>query len=367
MAKIDPKHLKKYTVKWVLSNKPFDFFMRIAKSFEHHMDRRMPGRVNFEIMTAEEYAVKYNDGVEIDHDDVLRLLRENEIQLADFPAPLFAQKIKEKYQKKQRNKGMHLDFIESDWSSIEMPFLFRNEMHATAFMQSKMGEELIYYRNMLRVKPMAMVSWGGSKLIAGDKPYTSPEDFEGSKISLQYHTAVAEKIFESLGAEVTDSDADAYETDMPSFDMSKKVVTELNHSINTNVILASHQFWRNVIKCECDYREHTPEEEDGCLRKQLKRACNEATRDRDVWNDDMNAKFKAECVARGIELHEVSDSTSFKEKTAPVYDQFVKFFYNEEFIHTQNEVVKHDLKTKVDELPDKIQTLWHDDMTIDGA
>ena len=42
MAKIDPKHLKKYTVKWILSNEPLDFFMRIAKSFEHHMDRRMP-------------------------------------------------------------------------------------------------------------------------------------------------------------------------------------------------------------------------------------------------------------------------------------------------------------------------------------
>ncbi len=364
MAKIDPKHLKKYTVKWILSNEPLDFFMRIAKSFEHHMDRRMPGRVNFEIMSAQEYAVKYNDGVEIDHDDVLRLLKENEIQLADFPAPLFAQKIKERYQNRQ-TRGKDLDFVESDWSSIEMPFLFRNETHATAFMQSHMGEQLLYYRNQLKVKPMAMVSWGGSKLIAGDKPYTSPEDFEGSKVSLQYHTAVSEKIFESLGAEVTDSDADAYETDMPSFDMSKKVVTELNHSINTNIILASHEFWRNVIKCECDYREHTKEEEDGCLRKQLKRACNEATRDRDVWNDEMTAKFRQECESRGIELHQVSDSTPFKEKTASVYDQFVKFFYDEQFIDSESEVVKHDLRTRVNDLSDNSRSAWCDDLTID--
>ena len=364
MGKVNPKYLANYKVKWVISNEPLDFFMRIAQTFEHHMERRMPGRVTFEIMTCEQYAERYNDGVAIDRGDILRLLKSNDIQLADYPAPLFAEKIKERYLDRQtRNKDV--DFVESDWASIEMPFLFRSEKHATAFMQSNMGEELLYYRNELKVKPMAMVSWGGTKLIAGDKPYTTPEDFAGAKVRLQYHTAVAESIFENLGAEVTDTDADAFETDMPSFDMSKKVVTELNHSITSNIILASAEFWRNVIKCECDFREHTPEEEDACLRKQLKRACNEATRDRNVWNDEMTAKFRAECLARGIELHQVSDVSAFKEKTSPVYDKFVPYFYDEQFIPCEHDIIKHDLKTKVNELSDDHRSAWCDDLTLD--
>lgn len=364
MGKVNPKYLANYKVKWVITNQPLDFFMRIARSFERHMERRMPGRVTFEIMTAEEYSNKYNNGDPVSRADVLSMLRDNQIQLADMPVPVFANIIKRRFDKK---RDQFPNFVESDWSSIEMPFLFRNEQHATSFMQTSMGEELLYFRNLLAVKPMAIVSWGGTKLVAGDRAYARPKDFVGTKVHLKYHTAVAESIFESLGAEVTDdeSDADMVETDMPSFDFSRKVITELNHSISSNVILASHEFWRNVIKCECDFREHTPEEEDGCLRKQLKRACNEATRDRDVWNSQMTREFREKCVANGVKVNKVCDLTAFKEKTAPVYEKFVPHFYNQDHICCDYDVEKHDLRTKVNALSDNERGNWCDDLTID--
>jgi hypothetical protein len=84
-----------------------------------------------------------------------------------------------------------------------------------------------------------------------------------------------------------------------------------------------------------------------------------------VWNDEMTAKFRQECESRGIELHQVSDSTPFKEKTASVYDQFVKFFYDEQFIDSESEVVKHDLRTRVNDLSDNSRSAWCDDLTID--
>ena len=364
MGKVNPKYLANYKVKWVISNEPLDFFMRIARSFERHMERRMPGRVTFEIMTAEEYSNKYNDGVAIDRGDVLSMLRDNEIQLADMPVPIFTNIIKKRFEKK---RDQFPDFVESDWSSIEMPFLFRNEQHATSFMQTSMGEELLYFRNLLAVKPMAIVSWGGTKLVAGDRAYARPKDFVGAKVHLKYQTAVAESIFESLGAEVTDDEsaADMVETDMPSFDFSRKVITELNHSISSNVILASHEFWRNVIKCECDFREHTPEEEDGCLRKQLKRACNEATRDRDVWNSQMTREFREKCVRNGVKINQVCNLTAFKQKTAPVYEKFVPHFYNQDHICCDYDVEKHDLRTKVESLSDNERGNWCDGLTID--
>ena len=364
MGKVNPKYLANYKVKWVITNEPLDFFMRIARSFERHMERRMPGRVTFEIMTAEEYSNKYNNGVPVNRGDVLGMLRDNEIQLADMPVPIFTNIIKKRFEKK---RDQFPDFVKSDWSSIEMPFLFRNEQHATSFMQTSMGEELLYFRNLLAVKPMAIVSWGGTKLIAGDKAYARPKDFVGTKVRLKYQTAVAESIFESLGAEVTDdeSEADVVETDMPSFDFSRKVITELNHSISSNVILASHEFWRNVIKCECDFREHTPEEEDGCLRKQLKRACNEATRDKDVWNSQMTREFREKCAKNGVKVNQVCDLTAFKQKTAPVYEKFVPHFYNKDHICCQYEVEKHDLRTKVESLSDNERGNWCDGLTID--
>ena len=364
MGKVNPKYLANYKVKWVITNEPLDFFMRIARSFERHMERRMPGRVTFEIMTAEEYSNKYNNGVPVNRGDVLGMLRDNEIQLADMPVPIFANVIKKRFAKK---RDQFPDFVESDWSIIEMPFLFRNEQHATSFMQTSMGEELLYFRNLLAVKPMAIVSWGGTKLVAGDRAYARPKDFVGAKVHLKYQTAVAESIFESLGAEVTDDEsaADMVETDMPSFDFSRKVITELNHSISSNVILASHEFWRNVIKCECDFREHTPEEEDGCLRKQLKRACNEATRDRDVWNSQMTREFREKCVRNGVKVNQVCDLTAFKQKTAPVYEKFVPHFYNQDHICCDYDVEKHDLRTKVESLSDNERGNWCDGLTID--
>ena len=347
-----PAHPQSYTVNWlILDDQPVDYIRRIAESFEAQMTRRMPGRVSFNILTHDQFEKEYGKPANLD--TALDFLYKNTIQIVVYPTAVLGEKIREAIHRKMNKIPEKITpwFTgETDYTALDMPYAFRSEEHANSFFQSGPGEKVLYYNNFLNIKSMAIVPWGSRRVIAGDKPFTTPEDFEGAKIKTQYGTALEQDIFESLGAEVS-GDADAYETDLVNLDSSKKYVTELNHSINGYVVLASHPFWRHSVKCECDYRDHTPEEEDHCLRKQMKRACNEAARANSIWNDSDTENLRNDLKEKGVQFFSIDDIDAFKEKTRGVYDKYMNKFTPTLFDH-------------INETCDKEESVWCDKMTV---
>lgn len=147
-------------IRWVIAHEPLDLFERAAVDFQNLVNEAQSAeKIEVEVMTLNQYAEKYNDGVAVTKHDLLDLMEQGKIEMSQMYTTWLAED------------------IEHDMLALEMPFIFEDHEHATRVLEGEVGEELLEkITEKSNVRGMAFTYSGGFRNIITDKTVTSLKD-----------------------------------------------------------------------------------------------------------------------------------------------------------------------------------------------
>jgi TRAP-type C4-dicarboxylate transport system substrate-binding protein len=147
-------------IRWVIAHEPLSLFERAAKDFQTFVNEAQSAeKIEVEVMTLNEYADKYNDGVAVSKHDLLDLMEQGKIEMSQMYTTWLAED------------------IEHDMLALEMPFIFEDHEHATRVLEGEVGEELLdKITEKSNVRGMAFTYSGGFRNIIVNKPVTGLDD-----------------------------------------------------------------------------------------------------------------------------------------------------------------------------------------------
>ncbi len=216
--------------------------------------------------------------------------------------------------------------IVDDINVINMPFLFKNTVHANKMMDGPIGQELLDKITASPNANLVALCWmdsGARSLYNTKHPVKSIEDVKGLKfrvignpifvdmmnalggngISMGY-----DQVFSALQTGVIDG----AENNMPSYVFSNhytaaKYVTLTEHLIIPEMLVFSKRIW-NTLSAD----------DQNLIRKFAREAQLE---EREYWNQyEQKALEKAK--AAGSQIIEISDKTPFQNAVKPVWDKY---------------------------------------------
>ena len=268
--------LKTYPIRWVVAHEPIDLSIRVARNFKEEMDRRLPGVLDIEILTLDQYAELYGEpGKLYTKRDLIPLMKENKVHISQIYSTTIGRLVtssEEALLPATSKKETSNKF--SDYWALDLPYLWRDHNHVKAVLEGDIGHSLLNGIKGMCVKPMAWCYSGGYRNIVGEL---------GGEVRTFESTPIMKDTIEALGCKPVDgygnytlSNKEATYSQLKYQGEDSGTVQQTNHSLMLSSIVISKEFWRYIIKCECDFHVHTKEEELTCLRKQMKWACEAA-------------------------------------------------------------------------------------------
>jgi TRAP-type transport system periplasmic protein len=303
--------MAKQTIKWVVAHEPLELFLRVLDRFQEEVSKRTDD-IEIECLTLETYAEKYNDGKEISYFDLLELMNNGVIEMA------------------QTNTSVLGGHHNRDLWAIEMPFIFRDHDHATRVFEGEIGKKMLNdIGKESNIKGLAFTYSGGFRMLPANKEVNSIEDLEGMTVRTT-RCAVAEETFRAVGAipvpmslsEITKAvkinKIEAGESTYPRYYALKQnealsVINDTKHSLFTTNILISKEFWNSMDKETQDIVQDA--------------AMVAAADERQESIDDIQ-RVTDQCVIDDVKIVDLNDveTIKFKEATAYLYDKFEDMF-----------------------------------------
>lgn len=302
-------------LRWVLAHVPYDLFLRSANIFADKVREKSKGQIEIEVIGLPEWNAQYRtpEGKEaIEHgSEVIHLVNDGTIEMSQM-------------------LNTELCRLNKDLSALEMPFIFRDHDHATRVLDGNIGMNLLDgISKESNVKGLAFTYSGGFRMIVGNKPVQSAEDFAGNRVRTSW-TDVAHETFNVLGAEPVDirisETADAIMKDIVDLgentwaryyryglDKCTKFVSDTKHSLFLTAIIINKDVWASL-----------GEE----MQKFMQEAALEAAASERLESLEDGEQAKARCAQDGIEVHEWNETELAKLKsiTDVVYDKYNNFF-----------------------------------------
>jgi TRAP-type C4-dicarboxylate transport system substrate-binding protein len=302
-------------LRWVLAHVPYDLFLRSANIFADKVREKSNGQIEIEVIGLPEWNAEYRipSGKEaIEHgSEVIHLVDNGTIEMSQM-------------------LNTELCRLNKDLSALEMPFIFRDHDHATRVLDGNIGMELLTgISKESNVKGLAFTYSGGFRMIVGNKPVESVEDFAGNRVRTSW-TEVAHETFNVLGAEPVDirisETADAIMKDVVDLgentwaryyryglDKCTTHVSDTKHSLFLTAIIINKDVWASL-----------GEE----MQKFMQEAALEAAASERLESLEDGAQAKARCAQDGITVHDWNEEELAKLKsiTDVVYDKYADFF-----------------------------------------
>jgi TRAP-type C4-dicarboxylate transport system substrate-binding protein len=302
-------------LRWVLAHIPYDLFLRSANIFAEKVREKSAGRIEIEVIGLPEWNAKYCTpfGKEaIEHgSEVIHLVDNGTIEMSQM-------------------LNVDLCRLNQDLNALEMPFIFRDHDHATKVLDGEIGMNLLDgISKESNVRGLAFTYSGGFRMIVGNDPIQSIEDFQGKRVRTSW-TPVAHTTFDLLGAKPVDirisETADAILKDLVDLgentwaryyrnglDKCTSYVSDTKHSLFLTAIIINKEVWASLG-------------ED--MQKFMQEAALEAAVSERLESLEDGAQAKAQCAKDGITVHDWSEKELEKLKaiTEVAYDQYRDFF-----------------------------------------
>lgn len=299
-------------IKWLIAHEPVDLFLRTAKAFAEEVKSSTDGAIEIEILTATEYADKFNNGekenpmVYMERGD-LEMSQLHISQLWKWNVPAFM--------------------------ALELPFLFKDHDHATRVLEGDIGRNMLAeLANKSPARGLEFTYSGGFRIVASDKEIDSLADFK----NLSFYTGtnpIGIDTIEAIGGQAdphaiedywnsvhTEGDNhDAVDTTVPRLlatvnKTKKRYITDTKHSLFLTSIIVSERWWKSL---------------DDNLKSQLSKAATNAARLERKWSiEDSEAIATQDPSKTGVQYKELSteEMIKFEELTAPIYDKYHSIF-----------------------------------------
>ncbi len=299
-----------FNIKWVLAHEPVDLFKEAAETFSKEMSDKTNGDVQIEVLTLPQYEVKYNQSKKISYNDYVDYIKSGKIELS---------------QTYTTDLGKHSNMM----YALDLPFLFRDHVHAQKVLEGKVGDQLLSSLKKSNLHGLAFTYSGGYRIIPGTKNITKIEDFKGLHVRTS-GSPVAQDTFKLLGANpvamsleqiesaVKEGKIDSAESTYARYfslgqDKVANVMNETNHSLFLTSIIANEDFWK---KLPANYKII------------MKNAAFSAARLEREHSIKSGLEIKAECLKRGITVNTLSQEEQAKFKTAmkPIYNKYSSMF-----------------------------------------
>lgn len=229
---------------WVIAHEPIDLFLRAANRFAKEVQSKTD-EIEFECLTLSEYSKKYKGGVELTKHDLLDLMDNGDIQMAQMYTNTLG---------RTHNRDM--------WA-LEMPFLFEDHDHATRVFEGEIGQELLDGLSKdHNVKGLAFTYSGGYHIIPSDRAVSTVEGFEGMNVRVA-KSPVAIETLEAIGAHAVQmeveelregkmaGDVEAGESTWPRYYSMRHnevlpFIIDTKHSLFLTTILTAADFWADL-------------------------------------------------------------------------------------------------------------------------
>jgi TRAP-type C4-dicarboxylate transport system substrate-binding protein len=288
-------------------------FLRAAESFSKAVNSQHASqKIDVEIMTLNDYSIRYNNGVEVTKHELLGLMNEGKIEMSQLYTTWLAEEF---------NSDMHV---------LDMPFLFRDHDHAQTVLEGEIGEELLsgITRNS-HVHGLSFTYSGGFRMIPATKALRSIDDFKDTMIRSNKNPFAMET-FRAVGAipvpceleEINDGVADGRfvggESAWPRVyplgqNIFSTVMNDTKHSLFLTSMIVRKDFWASL---------------DIDLQQIMKNAAVAAAREERAESIRDGEQAKQKAISEGIEVVALGDECTekFVAASQSVYEKFEDFF-----------------------------------------
>jgi TRAP-type C4-dicarboxylate transport system substrate-binding protein len=306
-------------IRWVIAHEPVRLFYRSAKDFETALnqaliDNKVDEKIEVEVMTPDEYSMKYNDGITVTKHDLLDLMDQGRIEMSQMYSTWMAEK------------------YAPDLLAFEMPFIFRDHDHATQVLEGTVGEKLlskIQESSKGKVRGLSYTYSGGFRCAIVNEKISTLGELVGKSVRSN-RNPVAQAIWNSVGAEpyvceiedvVEKFEQDAIDAADTVYsrvyplgqDKYTQTVFDSKHTLFLTTMLVSEHFW-NSISDE--------------VKAVIKQAAIEAGRSERRETIEDGEQARQQLINDGATIVDLSDEDAalFRQKTQAVYEQFADFF-----------------------------------------
>lgn len=158
--------MKTITLKWIIAHQPVYLFQRVAEDFKNIVNAKSKDiNIDIEILTAEEFNMKYKPSVEANRHNLWKFLQDNTVQIAQMQTTSLA---------RQANRQMHV---------LDMPYLFENHDHAAEVLEGDVGQKLLNsFDANSKLKGLAYTYSGGFRLMPMSSSVTTLGEIAGQKV-----------------------------------------------------------------------------------------------------------------------------------------------------------------------------------------
>jgi TRAP-type C4-dicarboxylate transport system substrate-binding protein len=302
-------------IRWVIAHEPIRLFYRAAKDFEASLNaQQCAEKIEIEIMTPEEYSMKYNNGVLISKHDLLDLMDQGRIEMSQ----LYSTWMAEKYVK--------------DLFAFEMPFIFQDHDHATRVLEGDVGENLlsqVLEKSNNKIRALSYTYSGGFRCAIVNEKVSTLAELVGKSVRSN-RNPVAQSLWRNVGAkpyvceiedvteafenqEITAADT-VYSRVYPlNQNRHTKTVIDSRHTLFLTTMLISEPFW------------HSLSDE---VRAVIKQAAIEAGRKERAETIRDGQEARDQLVRDGATIVELdaNESAEFRNRAENVYNEFQDFF-----------------------------------------
>lgn len=212
-----------------------------------------------------------------------------------------------------------------EWSVLDLPFLFKDEVEIERVLYGTVGEELLAMLEAKGMKGLGFWQNGFKQMIAKESPLLSPADFKGKQMRTM-PSPILEMQAKLLGATPQDVSFDAVNTLLEqdgidiqentlsniyskSFYKKEPYITLSNHGILGYGVLMNKSFW------------------DG-LSAESKEIIEVSMEQASAWNERMARKMNEDdyekMIAHGTHFHTLSaqEKAHWQKTLQPLYDDF---------------------------------------------
>lgn len=299
------------SIRWVIAHEPIDLFLKAAQRFSSAVKEKTNGEIDIEILSLTEYGEKYNNGKRVTKHDLLDLMEDGVVEMSQMYTTWLG----------HYNKDMFV---------LDMPFLFRDHIHADTVLEGTIGEYILKGLEETPVKGLAFTYSGGYRIIPANKELATVEAFRGTKIRTS-RSPVAIDTFAALGAEVNSSveleemneaaDAGIIEAGESTFvrviplkqNESFEYVNDTAHSLFLTSIIIATKFWDTL---------------DADTQQIMKDAALDAARAERKEAVEQIPEIIADCKEKNVPVVSMSseETEKFKNLTAHLYDKYRNYF-----------------------------------------
>lgn len=296
-------------ITWIIAHQPAELLLRVANDFKNEVERQT-NEFEFEILTEDEYATYYNDGIVV---DTLDLLAQGKAQIS-------------------QTYTYKLNYWNKNFEVIDMPFLFSDHDHAARVFEGPIGKSLLkgLETGKKPLKGLAFTYSGGYRIFVtkNDADLSSVERLKDLPIKTS-SSQIAIDTIKALGAIPISLEADdfrdllfkdaivAAESTYPRYlSYIYKYVTsvlDVGHSLYTTTLLSNFDFWNELSD------EHKE------IMENAARSAAKQERDRSVADAE---EYKKKSAQLGVNIVSLTDSElqTLKEKTSVVYSKWEDHF-----------------------------------------